>query len=109
MHNKNERAARAQIFQPFDALKGLKECIRQKERVIVPKKKLSSDALEVLDQQFQQVKVGVMIRVVYYDVDDYVQVTGMVTKVNLDALVIKIVDQMISIHHIVDISFPDNE
>lgn len=39
------RASRAQIFQSFDALKGFREILKEKERVIVPKKILSEDDL----------------------------------------------------------------
>lgn len=43
------RASRAQIFQSFDALKGFREILKEKERVIVPKKILSEDNLAELD------------------------------------------------------------
>lgn len=39
------RVSRAQIFQSFDALKGFREILKEKERVIVPKKILSEDDL----------------------------------------------------------------
>ena len=39
------RSKRAKIFQPFDALIGLREAIAAKERVIEPKRYLSDDAI----------------------------------------------------------------
>lgn len=38
-----DRVLRAKIFAPFDALKGFREALRAKERVIVPKRELAED------------------------------------------------------------------
>ena len=47
------RASRAQIFQSFDALKGFREILKEKERIIVPKKILSEDDLAELDYKIK--------------------------------------------------------
>lgn len=67
------RASRAQIFQSFDALKGFREILKEKERVIVSKKILSEDDLAELDYKIHQIKVGMIIQMTYYDKGQYVQ------------------------------------
>ena len=61
------RASRAQIFQSFDALKGFREILKEKEIVIVPKKILSEDDLAEVDYKVHQIKVGMIVKVTYYD------------------------------------------
>lgn len=97
------RAKRAQIFQSFDALKGFREILNQQERVIVPKKKLSEDDLDQLDHIIHQIKVGMIIQVVYYENKQYVQIEGVVSKINLDTKILQIVKTKINLLDIVSI------
>lgn len=97
------RASRAQIFQSFDALKGFREILKEKERVIVPKKILSEDDLAELDYKVHQIKVGMTVKVTYYDKGQYVQIEGIVSKLNLDTKMIQIVKIKISLNTITEI------
>lgn len=97
------RAARAQIFQSFDALKGFREIIKEQERIIVPKKILSEDDFEVLNWKVHQIKEQMIVRVTYYDKGEYVKVIGKVSKINLDTKVIQVVKKKIQLSDIVDI------
>lgn len=98
------RASRAQIFQSFDALKGFRETLKEKERVIVPKKILSEDDLAELDYKVHQIKVGMMIQITYYDNGQYIQIEGIVSKINLDTKMIQIVKTKINFKLVVDIN-----
>ena len=80
MQNNNNRAAQ---FLAFDALKGFRQYLKMKERVIVPKKIRMQDHLEQLDYTIKKIEVGNIIRVVYYNKQDYVEVKGMVSKIDL--------------------------
>lgn len=103
MQNK-KYAPRAQIFLPFDSLKGFRELLKEKERVVVPKKELSEDALVLLDYTFSQVQKGSMVRVVYEDGNDHVEVEGLVAKIDREFMkIIRIVDLTIEIKRIVEI------
>ena len=62
------------LFLPFDSLKGFRDYLKCKERVVVDKKQLSSDACEVLDRKLQQIQKGQMVKIVYYDQQEYVEV-----------------------------------
>ena len=97
------RTSRAQIFQSFDALKGFREILKEKERVYVAKKILSEDDLNELDYKVHQIKVGMMIQVTYYDNGQYIQFEGIVSKLNLDTKIIQIVKTKISLDKIIDI------
>lgn len=103
MQSKKDRAERAKIFMPFDALKGFREYLKSKERIIVDKKQLSVDTCEELDWKIHQIRVGKMVKIVYYDKQEYVSLEGMVTKIDLDIGLLKIVDQLIGIKDIVEI------
>ena len=97
------RAQRAQIFQSFDALKGFREILKEQERIVVPKKILSEDDLAELDYKVHQIKVGMIVKIVYYDKGQYVQLEGRVSKINLDTKVLQIVKSKINLKLIVDI------
>ena len=97
------RASRAQIFQSFDALKGFREILKEKEIVIVPKKILSEDDLAEVDYKVHQIEVGMIIQVIYYDKGQYVQIEGKVSKLNLDTKMIQIVKTKLELKKIINI------
>lgn len=95
---------RAKLFMSFDALKGFKETIRKKERIIVPEIELSPDGFYELDWKIKQVKVGEIIKIVYYDRFEYVSLEGMVADIDLEnKKIIRIVDKIINLNNIVKI------
>lgn len=104
MQNKEEKAERAKLFLPFDSLKGFREYLKKKERVVVEQKQLSNDALEQLDRSLQQIIAGRIIKVVYYDEEEYVELVGMVVKIDTEyTKTIQIVDKTIQIKNIIEI------
>ncbi|MEG0275612.1 MAG: hypothetical protein RR630_01140 [Coprobacillus sp.] len=103
MQNKQDKSERAKIFLSFDALKGFREYLKCKERIVVDKKLLSQDRCYELDWQIHQVEVGKMIKIVYYDKEEYVSKEGMVTKLDLELGKIRIVDQVINVKDIIEI------
>ncbi len=75
---------RAKLFLSFDALKGFKERIHEKERIVVSKPILSEDQLYELDWKIKQIKKGMMISIIYYDNNQYIYKEGIVTQIDLD-------------------------
>lgn len=75
---------RAKQFAPFDALKGLKEAIAEKERIPTPRRILAEDALTELNQKLSQLRKGNFVTVVYYCIytQEYHQITGAVVSVD---------------------------
>lgn len=95
---------RASLFLSFDSLKGFDDYIAKKQRVVVERKELAPDLLDELDWKIKEVKVGQMIKIVYYDQNEYVELEGMVSKIDLKVdKVIRIVDREIKITEIVNL------
>ena len=75
---------RAKIFQPFDALIGLREAIAAKERITEPKRELTDDSIAEINKALTKLQKGQIITVIYYGdyEQNYIQLTGPVTKVD---------------------------
>jgi len=94
---------RAKQFMPFDALRGLREAYRDKERVIIKKKDLSEDQKNELSSNFKYIKKGVLIKLVYYDNYEYVELEGLVSNIDYVYKTITVVQKVISINDICSI------
>lgn len=103
MESKMDRADRAKQFMPFDALRGLREALAEKERIIAPRADLSDDARETLDYKLSQVERNKIITVIYYDNGEYLKLTGMVSRLDMTAGILKIVNTKIQFKDIYDI------
>ena len=106
---KNDYASRAKIFMPFDALKGFKEALKEKEKVIVPKVILSEEERDKLIAKLDQLKKGMMVKVVYYLNDQYIEIRGIVSIVNEISKTITIVKEKISVEDIFALEFLDDD
>lgn len=75
---------RAKIFQPFDALTGLREAIAARERITEPKRELAEDSIAKINKTLMELQKGQVITVVYYGMNEqnYLQLTGPVTKID---------------------------
>ena len=98
------KADRARQFLPFDALKGYKEAIMSKRKVVLTKKELSEDEAENLSYKFNQIQIGMMIKVIYFENSEYLSLEGMVSKLDFDNKYIQIVKTKVNINDIVSIS-----
>lgn len=100
---KMDRAERAKQFMPFAALKGYEDALREKERIVVPKVELSEEMKEELDRIMHKVSKNDMIQVVYFHEDAYLQMTGMVSRLDTDARILKIVNTKIKFEDILSV------
>ena len=80
---------RARLFMPFDALKGLQEALREKEKEVEMRRELSEESLLLLDEQLQRIYPGDSIKVKLYKAQQYVEVKGKIE--NVDVIYRKIV------------------
>lgn len=103
IRGKMSREDRAKQFMPFAALKGYENALREKEKVVVPKIELSEDMKEELDVTLKEVQLKDIVTVVYYDTDEYIKITGMVSKIDTSAGYIKIVNIKINFNDVFDI------
>lgn len=95
---------RAKQFVPFAALKGYEEALRAKERIVVEKIELSEEKKEELDFKLYQIQRNDIITVVYFCKDEYIKIEGMVSRLDTDARVLKIVNTKIPFEDIYDIT-----
>lgn len=101
---------RAKIFLPFAALKGHEEAIKAKQKIVIEKKDLSEDMKDILDFHLNGIRRNLenerhpVVTIIYYDADreEYLEVTGMVSKLN--DTVIQIVNERIQLNNIVSIT-----
>ena len=101
---------RAKQFAPFDALKGLKEAIAEKERIPTPRRILAEDALAELNQKLAQLRKGTVVTVVYYCIyeQEYHQITGGVVKVDTYWNLLQIGNMAIDFSEITEVEIISN-
>ncbi len=97
------RAERAKQFMPFAALKGYEELLREKERIVVPRRELSEEKKEELDLKLRDLEVKDVVTVVYFHENEYVKVTGMISRIDLNSRFLKVVNTKIQFGDIGDL------
>jgi hypothetical protein len=103
IRGKMPREERAKQFMPFAALKGYPEALRKKEKIIVPKIELSEDAAQELDRKLRQVQKNDIITVVYFCKGEYLKQTGMVSRMDVTARILKVVNTKIQYDDVIEI------
>lgn len=101
--SKMDRGSRAKQFMPFDALKGFREAVEEKERIIVPKRDLSHEMKEELDWKLRQIQKEDIITVECFQDREYVQVTGIVTRIDDTSKTLEIANMRIAFINISDL------
>lgn len=100
---KMSREDRAKQFMPFAALKGYPEALRKKEKIVVSKLELSEEYKEELDWKLARVHKNDMITVVYFSNNEYLKISGMISRIDENARILKIVNTKIAFDDIYDI------
>ena len=93
---KMSREERAKQFMPFAALKGHMEALRMREKIVVRRRELSEEYKEELDRKLRAVCKNDIITVIYFSQGEYLKKTGMVSKIDDTARVLKIVNTRIN-------------
>ncbi|MBR2883672.1 MAG: YolD-like family protein [Clostridia bacterium] len=88
---------------PFAALTGYYEVIKQREKIIEPRKELSEDEAEILSDKLNKVQKGMLITLTYYKEDCYETLTGLVSNIDPVYRTITIVKTKIAIDDVVDV------
>lgn len=99
----HERADRAAQFMPFAALRGYYELLRKQTLVPEPRHELTDEEALALSQVVQRVRRRQIVRVVYYDEDAYVTLTGCVAHIDLAARELVVVKTHIALDDIRDL------
>lgn len=104
---------RAKIFAPFSALKGHSEAIAAKQKIVAPKVELSEESAQQMDYSLMdidnQLKNGKhpIIKLIYFKQDvrlkdkgEYIELSGVVAKLNKELRWIQIVNKKINLDDI---------
>ena len=104
MPNRKHKEDRASIFLSFDALKGFREYLKQKERIVVEKRILSEDECEILNWKIHQLQKGMIISLIHFDHGEYIKTEGFLSQIDLDySKSIRIVNDIIPLKNITEI------
>ena len=98
-----KKADRARQFMPFAALTGYYEVIKQREKIIEPRKELSEDEAEILSSKLSKIQKGMLVTLTYYKEDCYEILTGLVSNIDSIYRTITIVKTKIAIDDVCDI------
>ena len=93
---KMTKTDRAKQFLPFNSLRGYYDLIREKEKEVIPKRDLSDSDIELINNKLQEIEKNSMIKLRYYDIDRYVDIEGIVTKIDFVKQYITIVKAKIN-------------
>ena len=74
---------RARQFSPFAALRGYYDLVRERERVVEPRRPLSDVEARELGETLAQVRRGQLVRATFYENDAYRTVVGTVSQVDM--------------------------
>lgn len=94
---------RAKLFLPFDALKGLQEALRKQEEININKKTLSEDLNDILNNKFNNLKLGDNVLIKYYYNLEYIETSGIIKKIDYNNKYIYLMNSIIKIEDIIDI------
>lgn len=93
---KMPQSQRAKQFAPFDAVVGLRQALKEKEKIRIPKSELFDDRIEEINNTLKSINNGDKVFVVYYNSSEqeYLTVTEKVKKINPEAksLILETVD-----------------
>ena len=98
-----DRISRTKQFLPFDALKGFKEALAEKEIEYDKRIDLTEDSYMELEKQLNKIEKGSKIKIKYYKNKKYIEIIGEVTNIDYVRKKIRINDENINICDIVGI------
>ena len=104
MNKSIDELQRAKIFMPFDALKGLRQALKEKEKIVTKKVDLTQEDIEEISKTLLQIKKRQMVRVTYYDGENYTKIVGLVAKIDYITKVLTVVQTNIKFENILEIS-----
>ena len=84
-------------------MRGYPEALQKKERIVVPKAEVSDEYAEMLDCKLRKVQKGDVITIIYFSEGQYLKTTGMVSRIDETARLLKIVNTKIRFEDLYDI------
>ncbi len=100
-----ERTESAKQFMPFAALTGFDLLVKERERIIEPRRERSEEENEMLTKKIMNLKKGSFVRIRYYCTDAYEFIEGRVTQIDDVFRTLTVTKTKISFDDIYDINF----
>ena len=100
---KMDRGSRAKQFMPFDALKGFREALIEKEKLYDTKKELSEEQNDEINRKLLQLSICDIAAAEYYRMGVCQKVAGTVTELNKECRILKIAETEILFDDITDL------
>ena len=94
---------RAKQFMSFDALKGFRKMLEEKENIVSYRKKLGDDEYEELSNKIKNIKKRDNIELVYYLNKEYIKLRGVVKSIDFTNKIIVIDNIKIKFNDIYEI------
>ena len=104
MSKYNFKSDRAKLFIPFDALKGLREALKEKEKIYVERKELNQEEIEAISLVLKDVRKRDFVKITYFQNGEYLVLEGMVSSIDYVYRKIKIIKTEIDFEDILSIS-----
>lgn len=79
------REMRAKQFQPFAALKGYEEALREAEKRPAVRREFAEEYQEEMDRKLRQLRKGDPVTAVYFREGEYCQISGTVQRIDGEA------------------------
>ena len=73
------------------------------KKLLLKKKELTNDSAEELSYKFNQLKLGQIVTVIYFCIDEYVKCSCMVSKIDPNERSLSIVKNKINLENIISI------
>ena len=101
------RQERAKQFQPFDAMKGLQEALRDREErhSRVEKREISEETMEQLSDTIGRLEPGMVVEIEYYKAFHDIANRGKIAKVDLVYKYLVLGDEKIRFNDIYNLIF----
>lgn len=104
MQSDKSRLDRAKQFMPFDALKGFKEALQEKEQEQDQRVELIDEQERYIDRVIRNLKLGDNIEITYYYQNKYIEEKMTIKKLSFKNQKIVLNDKTIFLKDIRDIS-----
>jgi hypothetical protein len=96
---------RAKQFAPFDAVVGLRQALKEKEKIRIVRKELSEDAIEEINRKLKTLETSQTVTLIWYDIleQNYTKTTGKIIKINTKNKSLEIENNLIFFEDIYEI------
>ncbi len=98
-----EKTSRAKQFMPFAALTGFYDLVKERERIVEPRRERTEEENRELSQKVSEIRKGCTVKIKYYYGNAYEIIEGYVSQIDFTMRYLKINKTEISFNDIYEI------